>query len=491
MTATYFNKFIKKCLFVLVFASCGSDDNSSGTSSNLEEPAPGETAIIERLDVTVNQWTNEFLGEVLDAGLDIDDPADAIAIEEIRRSFRLGFEEPNSGGSRFLEGYVVSSDESGNFFEELIIQDTPENPTAGIRVLIDVSALHTFYEFGRKVLVRLDGLSLGIENGVLTLGGLDGARIRQIPASQQDEIIEVSEELATITPLEITFDDFSNSLLNMFVKISNVQFTSEAVLTDDLTFAGEPTDDIKGERVLESCSSGRSAILSTNTLADFNRLKLPPQRGSFEGILSKNFSGDTFNLILNDPTGLVFEIDERCDDGIECLGSSGDTTVIFEEGFSVTNFSSLIAEGWVNVNVGGGIELFEIASLAGNRYPKISAFRTEENPLEVWLVTPEIDLDGSTNEAFSCDIEAAFDDGLFLEIFITDNFTGDGTTTEWKPLKAAIPRAPGGGFGGFEPVGPINISCFNGGVRIAFRYLGGDPEATTRYHIDNVIVTGD
>ena len=33
----------------------------------------------------------------------------------------------------YIVGYVISSDEGGNFFEELILQDQAENPTAGVK----------------------------------------------------------------------------------------------------------------------------------------------------------------------------------------------------------------------------------------------------------------------------------------------------------------------------------------------------------------------
>ena len=40
---------------------------------------------------------------------------------------------PDSTEPLYIEAYVVSSDESGNYYKQLIIQDKPENPTAGFR----------------------------------------------------------------------------------------------------------------------------------------------------------------------------------------------------------------------------------------------------------------------------------------------------------------------------------------------------------------------
>src|SRR5690606_34015764 len=40
----------------------------------------------------------------------------------------------------YFVGYVISSDESGNFYKKLIVQDKPSNPGAGIQILVDDTA---------------------------------------------------------------------------------------------------------------------------------------------------------------------------------------------------------------------------------------------------------------------------------------------------------------------------------------------------------------
>ena len=41
----------------------------------------------------------------------------------------------NENAPTYVEGYVVSSDATGNFYKKLIIQDKAENPTAGIEIV--------------------------------------------------------------------------------------------------------------------------------------------------------------------------------------------------------------------------------------------------------------------------------------------------------------------------------------------------------------------
>ncbi len=463
MNSNNLKKLISVLVLAVTFTACVQDDDFKTPGLVIEEPNINPNLIVE---------LDGILGEIAQAD---GDP--------------VNFEDSD----KFVAGYVVSTDKAGNFFEELVIQDRPENPTAGIRVLIDVNPLFTTYEFGRKVYIKLEGLSAGIENGVATLGVLSGDEVEQIPSFSQEEIILRSAEVATITPLEITFEDFSDELTNLFVKINNIQFNRSDVLGNDtLTFAGEPSDEFDGERNLESCDNGATAVLSTSTFADFKSLPLPAQQGSFEGVLTKNFFGDTFNLVLNDVTGLTFDNEERCDPNVlECEGTSGGANVVFEQDFTGLSISDLENAGWLNVNTTGGSLQYVIGSFSGNQYAQVSGFNSDENPFEVWLVTPEIDFTASTAEELSFDIQANFDNGNILTAFITNNFTGDITTTEWIQLNANIPNGNPSGFGSFESVGPVNISCIDGNIRIAFRYAGADPGPTTRYHIDNIEISGN
>src|SRR5699024_1645604 len=91
----------------------------------------------------------------------------------------------------YMKGYVISSDESGNFYQELVVQDRPRHPTAGIKIMIQADPLYTTFEFGRKIFVALDGFTIGFANGVIALGSpKTGADyLDKAPGSFQDKII--------------------------------------------------------------------------------------------------------------------------------------------------------------------------------------------------------------------------------------------------------------------------------------------------------------
>ncbi len=390
----------------------------------------------------------------------------------------------------YISGYVISSDEAGNFFEELIIQDKLENPTFGIKINVNVNPLFTKFVLGRKVFIKLDGLSISVANGLLTLGVLDSnGRLEKISESLLDEYIIRSPELGTIIPKLIDLTD-PNLVLstNQFVAIEDLQFKRDQIFPEIATFAANILDEFDGERFLESCvESSGSIILSTSTFSDFTSLTLPIGRGVIHGVLSQNFFGNTLNLNINFPSDINFNGD-RCDP-FQCTGESGGGSAIFEENFE--SFSGYNAEGWTSINVSDGNTDWIVGDYQGNSYAQISGFNSGEDVITSWLVTPTINMDNTTGEELNFDIQVNYDNGNILKVMASTNFTGDVTTANWVELETIIPGGPSGGFGDFESVEPTNISCLDGEINIAFLYKGSDPTATTRYHIDNIEITGN
>ncbi|MDG1329830.1 MAG: DUF5689 domain-containing protein, partial [Flavobacteriaceae bacterium] len=100
----------------------------------------------------------------------------------------------------FISGFVISNDRTGNIYKELVIQDLSVNPSRGVKILINVNPLFTTFEFGRKVFVKLDGLSTGYNGGVLSLGFRDGNQVLAIAESLLDQTIIRAAELSEIEP---------------------------------------------------------------------------------------------------------------------------------------------------------------------------------------------------------------------------------------------------------------------------------------------------
>ena len=400
------------------------------------------------------------------------------------------FRETNT----WFSGYVISDDAGGNFYKELILQDKASNPTAGIQILLDHNSLFETYNFGRKVYIKLDGLSLWNNNGVLQLGLQNLGDVVAVPNSLIDDYVIRSEETSEIVPLKIEISDFSPEMKNLYVKLENVQFDRNLVKEDYIySFASNPADQYDGERQLESCETGETVLLSTSTFSNFKSLLLPQGSGSVEGVLTRDFYDEHYVVVLNSPDKLDMN-GARCDPVYLNCGENTEagSKVIFEENFEgVTSNTTLNSRRWSNVNVSGGEMKFKPTLSSGNRILRISAYNTQESPLEAWLVTPEINLNDSVNEILSFDILSSFDKGLILEVFITQEFTGDPRTTEWTELDAYIPLGPSSSNSRIFKNSKIDISCLEGTIWVGFRYLGSAPDKTTTYDLDNIRVLGN
>jgi len=123
-----------------------------------------------------------------------------------------------------IEGYVVSSDKSGNIYKSLSIQDKPENPTAAIKISIDQSDIYTTYNVGRKVYVKLKGLAVGYSFGSIQIGKASDTELGRIPALEVKNHIIRSCEVVEIIPKTITIEELDESMLEMLIQIDNVQF---------------------------------------------------------------------------------------------------------------------------------------------------------------------------------------------------------------------------------------------------------------------------
>jgi hypothetical protein len=389
-------------------------------------------------------------------------------------------------------GYVVSDDGKGNFFEEIVIQnsidgnDPATDVRRGLKVEINARDLGGFYNFGRKVYIKLNGLAISESNGVFALGKSNGNSSVQIEDAEFQNFIIRDPETASITPKTAAVGDLTDLDENTFIKLENSQIVK---VQKDLTFAGEATDEFDGFRSIINCDTEATISLQTSTFADFKGVQLPQGRGAISGLYSRDFGDDFSVLIINDLSDINFEDSNRCDPVVlECTGTTGDMTTIFEEDFE--SFGGYVAEGWTMTNVEGGSTDWFISSFSGNNYSRVSAFNSNQTA-NVWLVTPDIDLDATDGEQFSFDVQANYDNGTNLTVLVSQDFTGDVTAATWIQIDANIPSGPSGGFGDFETVGPLNVSCLEGSVNFAFLYAGSDPAATTRYHVDNVEVAGN
>jgi len=390
------------------------------------------------------------------------------------------YEETND----VVEGYVISSDEGGNFFRELIIQDKPENPTAGLKVAIFVNPLFTKYEVGRKVFIELEGFTVGTSNGVVTLGIPDGDFIDEAPAQFESKITR-GAEVAEIVPLELSINDFSDEFENLFIKLNDVQFSNP-----NQSFASEDDDEFDGERNIvqvTTCYDIPKAIFSTSTFADFASLTLPMGNGSISGVLSRNFEDSKYVISVNTLETLDMENPRE-----DILDEEGMTAILFEDWES----GSLSTNGWVNFKE-EGTRNWQIFTDNENepsmgKGVKIGAFGSNDDVVITWLVSQAIDFDVNAMETLTFKTSNSFSDKSELKVLISTDWDGDPNTipqATWNLITSGEIVDDAENFRNVVPSGVVDLSCVSGTGHIAFKYIGsGDEDFTGTYELDDIRV---
>lgn len=388
---------------------------------------------------------------------------------------------------QYLEGYVISSDRQGNFFKEIIIQDAYKNPTAGVQILVDERALYERYPVGTKLRIALHGLAVGYQNGVFQLGLWRDNSIQPIGFSAIDKHIFRTSEKNEIIPKKITVSQIGEDTELLRVQFDNMQFAGSLIYPQSKSFAAEVSDKFDAFRMMHSCDKKLDLVLASSTFSGFKHVSLPSGNGSVQGIVERDFGDDFYVLKINSVADIDFSQEDRCTiTYFECDSSieNGDATVIFKEDFeAITNESKLEPLGWVNVNVTGDEKRWQDRKVTNvdNRTMHISAFNSNLQPLEAWLITPEFDLSNLSNPVFSVRIRTRFNNGKALRVWVTTDFSSDPLTTPWEELGWNIPTSLSN-FVTFSQT----LSCLDGKVRIGFQYKGFDPVITSTYEIDDV-----
>ncbi|MBO0321217.1 lamin tail domain-containing protein [Muricauda sp. CAU 1633] len=210
-------------------------------------------------------------------------------------------------GDLVLEGYVISSDKAGNFFNVLYLQDAPENPTMGIQVEIDYRESHLFYPEGHKVFVKLKDLYLGKSGDNVKLGGtftsFGNISVGRLPGLKVlEHIFLACDESSMVQPVKTTIPEIENAPWNTLVQIDSLEFVEEE-LGEFYAIATEET-----ERRLKDCAENEIVMLNSG-YADFQAELLPENNGSVTGVLIKD--GKNRQLVIRGLEDLDFSND-RC-----------------------------------------------------------------------------------------------------------------------------------------------------------------------------------
>ncbi|GEN74894.1 DUF5689 domain-containing protein [Chryseobacterium hagamense] len=392
-----------------------------------------------------------------------------------------------------FDGYVVSSDENGNFYKTITFQDKPENPTVGLTIGINKSMNYTDYPVGAHIRIKANGMLIGKSSGAITLGVEDpNYSIGRIPESIIGRYVSgvcngSGLEIVKIVPREIKLSDIGNSnsnWINTLVTVKNVQFTKTEI--------GKPLVDvdISGNNVDTSRNlvdaNGGTTIIRTDAFFKPAAYQIPNASGDITFVLTRYNA--TYQGAIRGINDINFK-NTRFAEGIiggTAITYSGSFTENFE---SYANDNALFPK-YLNYAFVGN-RYWQVKTFSNNKYIQLSANGGAANTAYTNYFMVPVDFTAANTLAFK--VNVGFYNGAALKVYTTTNYTpgADITTATLNEITSnfSFPVAPTSGYGTLASAGTYSLpASLTGNGFIVFKYEGNSSSITTTYQLDDITV---
>ena len=346
-----------------------------------------------------------------------------------------------------IAGYVISSDQEGNFFSTIHVQDHPLMPTSGFQLEIDLRDSYLFYETGSKIYIKLRGLYLGRSKGVYKLGGVfmsfGKLSVGRLPAlAVKDHLFLSCEPVSKLVPTVTSIPQLSEDLVSTLVKLESLEIIAEE---QNMTFAVPQEETIRN---LTNCNGTRIQLLNSG-YSDFQDKLLPSGNGSVTAVLYRE--NNDYQLIIRQLNDLDLT-SERCSDTDVFLTSdqifiseiadpNNNAEARFIELYNAGN-EPLPLNGWfllrfTNENITAGSEI----DLSGIIIDTNSTLVFSPNAAEfesVYGFPPDLELGNNSPADSNGDDNILLVDpfGAIIDIFGLIGEDGSGTNHEFEDGKA-------------------------------------------------------
>ncbi len=301
------------------------------------------------------------------------------------------------GSNIIICGYVTTSDEWGNNYKYINIEDE----TGGIQIKIDHKALYHKYQMGQKVYVKCDGLVLGDYRKLPQLGLWANGSMQPIPSFKAYlYLFPDGSPMGGGSPIIMTSvpkaTDIPSTMYNRLVLLQGATFKEGGIAT-----FSEPGAATSHDIVMED---GSVITLRTSNYATFASETLPVGTGNITGILTRY--NNTVQIVINSPAYM-----------------DGFTTPVERQTVFSVDYANAFNEGWTQTGTGNNWQ-----TLVNNNYSGF--FINPSNNQDKYLISPAIDLSSTESPALSFTHRApqGFDPNTMMS-FYTSNYTVDVNTT--------------------------------------------------------------
>ena len=397
------------------------------------------------------------------------------SISELKATFSLSEDEMvQMDGDLVFDGIVVANDRSGNFYQQIVVQDE----TGGLVISIDSYDLYTKFPVGRKVYVTCQNLYFANDESVYIIGDLvsdlvGGQTVESfeaIPDAIFSEYIIDGRVQENISPNVVNINSLSNSMMSTLVQIDEVQFTNSDAGKSFADGVGGNKSDLN--RDLEDCNDNTVVVRSSGYSTFANELT-PLGKGSFIGVLS-NY-GTTRQLYVR-------EVEDLQMDGLRCgqTGSGDGVEVDFEDQADDDDISLF---GWTNMSTKGN-RVWRANEFDGNTYAQATAYNDTNPDMETWLISPEIDFSVAKEMDFISAVAYYTHDAV--TVLYADDFDGfDPSTAAWSEISCSLAGSSDNNYDWVNS-GTLDLTSFSGEGHIAFKYVGSGSGNTGTFIIDDV-----
>lgn len=344
-----------------------------------------------------------------------------------------------------IEGYIVSSDKTGNFFSTLYFQNELTNPTAGFQIEIDLFESHLLFGVGQKILIKTKGLYLGKKKDVFVLGGtfsgFGSATVGRLPGLKIPEhIFRACENVEDVIARNVEIKNINTDQTNTLIAIDSLQF-----LTDDFgKFFADAEKET--ERILEDCN-GNQIILLNSGFADFQSEIIYETNGKITGVLLRE-NNDYF-IAIRDLSDLEFS-NERCEDiretsnqifFSELADPNNNSSARFIELFNASENTIDLRDWSIHRYTNNSVEISSSINLSGLKIEANSTIIITPNAVvfeQTYGLTPDLEVGTNSPADSNGDDNLILVDpfGTVIDIFGVIGEDGTATNHEFEDGKA-------------------------------------------------------
>lgn len=401
----------------------------------------------------------------------------------------------------YIEAYVTSSDEGGNFFKSISMVST--DGVTGFSMPVDNYNLYTEFEPGRKVTIKLDkNRYFNRQFGSTVLGSSFNNGVGRISSVEYKDVILRSCEKVDEAELvnNITIAQAKNDQnLNKLIELDGVQFTDPSLGQTYFDRDLNPVATFTATNHTISDNSGNTITVRVSEFATFAANNVPSGSGKIRGVLTKYNSEYQFMIRTLKDVNLT----EARFDAFPPIGGSN---IVYSGAFS-ENFESYTAG---NANTGQrnfpryindafqGTKYWYVATFSSNKYLVMSAFNSstsaQDQNNKTYFIMP-VDFTAANNMSFKS--QDRFNNGSVLKVYYSTNYTpggniGNATLTDITSNFTIASGTTSGTTVPFVNSGVYNFpAVLTGNGFIIFEYTGGysfNPDLTTTIHLDDIVV---